>query len=418
MNNLIQGKDAVLSFYKNAFVAVLCSTDISLTLTSDVTPVRTKGDGPWKKVTYQNLSYELTLSGLLKFDVANWTGWDMFDNQINFVQVQFQVTFTDDQNNIRSIRGFAVIKTNTTTINITQLVKQDFLLSGSGSLMIFDGIVPCGTSIDTITVTGQTAADGIAHISYTFTGPVYQVKYRIDGAGNYVYSSAGVTIDVPGLTVGSHSVEIIPVCQNDYEGEGLSQDFQITQALTCATVITAINVDLVNYQITNTVTGVATQMKYRIDGGVWITNAINFTISIASLSVGAHTIEEVPICANNAEGTGLVQPFTIVTQPAQSPIEWHYAESNPGTLAGRFSIYVNGVQVVNEASANNGNITAPNGASVRVVIAVATFGYNPVLTTTDTTTSTVLDTQTAPSPVTLQYTFTTNGDSYRINSLA
>lgn len=373
--------------------------------------MRTRGDGHWKKYTYQDSTFTLTLSGLLKFDSDSWTGWDMIDNQLTFSHVLVRCSFNDENGDIRTMQGYVMIETSTVGYSPGALVKTDFQLQGNGKLDLFDGLVPCPSIITSVTVTGQTAMDGIAHIDYTYTGDVYQVKYRIDATGDYVYAVADITIDVPGLSVGDHLVEIIPVCINGYEGTGLIEDFTITQSLTCSSAITAITVTTGSgANATNTYTGAATQMKYRIDGGVWINTLITTIVSLAGMSVGNHTIEEVPICANGAEGTGLVQPFTVASQPAQSIIQ--YAYTGP-TNNSALKIYSNGVLIVNVNSTQSGFRTVATGSSIKGVI--TTNGPHTVeIKTEDITTSTTLDDQTDAGPITLQYIFTANGDTFKI----
>lgn len=406
MTNLIQGKDAVLSFYKNSFIPVVCSTDISLAITSDTVPTKTKGGGVWKSFNYQALSYEVSLSGLLKFDVANWTGWDMLDNQVNFSQVTFQITFSDDAGNIKSIRGTAVIKTNTTAINIGTLVKQDFVMTGSGSLLIFDGIVPCSAQIQTITVTGQLAADGTVHVAYTYTGTPYQIKYRVDGQGNYVYAAADFVIDIPGLDVGSHSIEIIPVCMNNYEGVGLAQPFVVTQAMTCGSVITNILISG-GYIATNTHTGASTMMKYRIDGVFWLITNIDDPIDLSGVSLGTHIIEEVPICANDVEGTGFTKSFTVTVQPSQSEVDWAFT----ATTSGMLTIYKNGVLWVTQSVTGSGMFTVAVGDLIKAVVS-SSHTNTRTLQVQDLTTSTIL--YNSSSAVDKQFIFTANGHTYSI----
>jgi hypothetical protein len=65
-------------------------------------PIRTKGDGPWRKFTYQDMGFAITLSGLLTFETVDFSGWDFLDNQVNFIEVQMRCSFdtreSDDRN--------------------------------------------------------------------------------------------------------------------------------------------------------------------------------------------------------------------------------------------------------------------------------------------------------------------------------
>ena len=396
----------------------VCATDVSIEIASTKVPIRTRGDGHWKKYTYQDITFTITLSGLLKFDDGNWTGWDMLDNQFNFSHVLIRCSFLDDQGNIRTVQGYVMIETSTISYSPGQLVKDDFQMQGNGSLIIFDGYIPCDSLITGITVTGQTASDGIVHISYTFTGPAYQVKYRIDDTGDYVYATAGPTIDVPGLPNANHTVEIIPVCQNGYEGTGRVERFQVTHAETCGSSIDSITVDTTAFTITNTHSGAATQMRYRIDGGAWVNALIAATISIAFIDPGNHTVEMVPVCSNGVEGTGRTQAFTIVSQPAMSKINWSITPlGNYDTLY----IYQNGVLIVNDNTTSSGFFMAPVGASIRTVLYSPNHFGNPprdVRLRIDDTVGVRFD-QTAvvfTLSHTFDFTVTANGNEFHIDA--
>lgn len=422
IDGLIQGQDAVMSFFKDDWIPFVCSSDVAIAITANKIAVRAPGDGTWKKYTYQDAEYTITLSGLLKFDDDNFTGWDLLNNQLGFVHVQFRCSFDDQNGNVRSVQGFAMIETSTLTISSGALVKNDFNLTGNGKLIIFDGLVPCPTVISTITITGQSASDGIIHVAYTYTGSLYQIKYRIDDAGDYAYALAGVGLDIPGLSLGNHTIEIIPVCLNGFEGTGLIQDFMVTQALTCTSVITAITVTTgAGANATNTHTGAATQMQYRIDGGVWIITTIGAVISLTGLSAGAHTIEEVPICSNGLTGTGMVQSFTIPVQPSQSVITYDF-EKSVDTSSCDFRIYVNGVLTISETATASGSLVVPIGQTVIAEFSASTTDPSAAITgelkITDVTTIGIVTDQTNTARVVgFSFSFVPNGDHFLIQQL-
>lgn len=396
---------------------------MSIAVTSDKVAIRTKGDGQWQKFTYQDSTFTVTLSGLLVFDPDNWTGWDMLQNQLNFSGILFRCSFDDENGDVRTIQGYCIIESSTLSYSTGLLVKNDFSLQGNGKLDMFDGLIPCPSVITTITVDGQEDADGIIHLTYTYTGSVYQVKYRFDNTGNYAYALVDQPIAQGGLALGDHTVEIIPVCVNGYEGAGLVQDFKVTQALTCGSAITAITVTTgVGANATNTHTGAATQMKYRIDGGMFINALIDAVISLSGLSVGNHTIEEVPICSNGLEGTGLVQPFTVTAQPAQSVINYDFENSFPADTSANYEIFVNGVLTIAAATAQTGSFNASVGASILARVNAATNDpsqslFLELLIVDNTTSTTLTDQNSSGNNVTLTFTFTATADTFTISQL-
>lgn len=415
MNGVIQGTDAVLSFYKNDFLPYMCAENITINIVADKIETKTLGDGVWKKYTYQELQFTISLSGLLVFDTVNWTGWDFLDNQINFSHVTCRASFTDNQGNVRSVQGDVMVENSSFKISAVDLVKQDIQLQGNGALMVFDGLIPCDTIINTITVTGQTAVDGIAHIAYTFSGDVQQVKYRVDDTGDYIYSSVGSAIAIPGLALGSHDIEIVPICQNGYEGTGLFQTFTMTQSLTCATVIT--NITITGTSAQAVYTGTAPNMKYRIDGGVWINALITASISVA-LPVGSHTIEMVPICSNGALGTGFVKTFTISSSSFFSTINYQLTAIPPNTT---LSVYKNGTLMANLTASGSGNFVAATTDTILAVLTVSQTARDINLKITNDDTSVqiynVSHITTSGSPYTLSYSFIANASGFHIQAV-
>lgn len=356
-----------------------------------------------------------------------FSGWDFLDNQVNFVEILMRCSFVDaDTGDLRTVQGTAIIENTTLSYSPGTLVKNAFQLQGSGKMDIFDGYVPCSTTTNTITVGGQTAEDGILHISYTYTGEAYQIKYRLDGIGDYAYALADEVLNIPGLSIGSdHSIEIIPICANGYEGTGLSTNFEVTQAQTCDGVITDITVlTTIGGRAIVTYTGSATQMKYRIDGGPWSVTSITAVISLGILPVGAHTIEAIPFCSNNVEGTGFTKSFTILVQPALGNIAVHsnIANSLPGLPHGPspnfVRVYMNGVlTILSPGSGTTNFFSAPNGAVIKGIVGCG-VGFTNEITTTNETLITTLDDQVGVGPSTLQFSFVVeNGNSYRINGL-
>jgi hypothetical protein len=414
VNGLIQGNNAILSLDTNGFVPFLCASEITVTLSSDELPIRTSKDGHWKKVAYQNASWSVSLSGLVKFDDdANFTFWDSVDNWLNFNSIQCRVTFDDTLGNVRSIQGYVIFKSNTASWSAGSLVKTDIDMDGTGQLMVFDGTIPCDSAIAGITVSGQTGGSGIVSIAYTYTGSPYQVKWRLNGSGPYFYALLGVTITPPELANGTYSIEIIPVCSNSYESDNsASQAFIVTHAATCSATVSAISTS--GGSLVPTFTGSPSTWKYSIDGGPYTTVSIFITaVDISSLGVGAHTVSVIPTCSNGVDGTGILnQAFTVSAGPTTFTINWQLASFVAGNT---IQIFVNGVMNLSTSTPGTGSITGPSGATIIArVIGNNNSGSLVELKTQDTTTSSVLNDQTGHCPVTLSYTFSVTGDTYSV----
>ena len=412
MTGIIQGRNAVLSLYNGAWLPFVCATSVTLNMASEDIAIRTPGAGHWKKTTYGLISYSLTLSGTLMYDLSNWTGFDFNANLLNFSDMRFRLAMTDDQGDIQSFQGYIKLSSQSVSYAPGQIVKTSISLTGNGELQSFAGLIACPSSITGISVAGQTGGSGTVTITYTYTGAPYQVKYRLDGIGNYIYSLVGTALVIPSLAAGSHSVEIVPVCQNGYEADSsTSQAFIVTYGMTCSAVCTGITVT--STTATPTFTGSPANYKYSIDSAAWVYVAASFVVPVGGLAVGAHSITIVPVCANAVEGTGATQGFTVSSQPSQSVISYNFADWKTGDV---FQVYVNGILNISLTGASSGSITVPTGAIIRGSMTNNNALSFATLTTTDTTTSTVLDSRTLSYITgTLQYVFTANGDAFTIH---
>lgn len=424
--NVIQGTDAIISFNgPNGFTPFVCTSDVAIAIEADLAATRTVGDGPWKKTDYQAITFSVTLSGVFVFADPNIRSWDLLLNQIAFISLPFRLSFFDDASpaNVKSMQGVVTVKSSNISGTVGQVVKGQFTLQGSGALSLFDGIVPCPTTIDTITVNGQTGNSGIVTVLYTYTGDLYQIRYQIDGSGSWIYAQGAIELNIPGLSLGNHSIDIIPICTNGFEGVDMSQEFVVTQNLTCDTTITAITVDVATLTASYTYTGSATQIRWSMDQGASQIVPIGTFLSFKGLALGNHTIFITPICTINGQqlrGTGADQGFVVTSQPTQSVINYNFSGDAIHLLAS-MNVYINGVLAANGNNVS-GTINVPINATVRVTLtAQANIFITPTpllisaLNVTDTTTATVLSNQSTTGLVTnLTYTFTANGDTFGI----
>ena len=418
MNGLIQGNNAVLSLFKNDWVPFLCATDITVSVSADILPVRTPNDGHWAKNTYQKLSYKVSISGLLilnNMGDSNWTGMDMLTEMFGFVFAKWRIAYTSNEGVVKSLEGSGVVDATAWNASTSALVKNDTSITGDGELKFFDGLIPCNATITGITPTGMTGGTGIVTITYTYTGSPYQVKWRLNGMGPYFYALLGVSIVTPALAAGSYSIEIVPVCANGYESDNsASTVFAVTLGLTCSATTSAISTS--GGSLRPTFTGSPSQWQYSIDGAAFTTVSVLVTaVDISALSVGAHTVSVIPICSNGVSGTGILnQAFTVTASPTTFTIAWVFSSFVAGNT---FTLFVNGVASVSTSTPGSGTITGPAGSTIITrIIGNNNTGSFVEMKTQDTTTSTVLDDQTGHCPVTLNYTFVVSGDTYGINA--
>lgn len=427
--NTIQGKNAVLSFLRDTYTPFVCTSNVSVSIETDLKPVRTTGDGTWKKYAYQSTGYTITLSGVMVNNQdADFTTWDVLNNQMLFLELPFRLSYFDDEapSVVKTIQGTLLVKSTQLTANVGDVGKGDLNFNGTGSLLIFDGVVPCQTAVTAISTTGETDHDGNVTFHISSTGDVYNIAYQFDGAGDTVIQSDIDTIVQPGMNIGAHTIVVTPNCVNGFSGVPFSFNFTVTQGEFCDTRINDITIDQTAQTIKPVYAGgLAQTMGYKISNtlsepaGMGTLVPITSTISFAALPASpfVYTVWITPYCSVNGSllaGIGFSKRFTKSTQPAQSPISWNYVESAPGTNRGILSIYVNNVLTINKAVAGSGTFNVPKGASIRAVMTSNVLGQTAELNIIDSTTSAQVNFQLQPTPISLNYTFITNGDSYLI----
>lgn len=426
MLNTVQGKDAILSFLKDDYMPFMCASDIAISIDVDERQVRTTGDGAFKKTEYQAVGYSMTLSGVLVFDSLNMDTWQMISNQLSFIKMPFRLSFKDSTSpfaNIKTVQGTVILKSTQLSGKVGDVVKGTFSMSGNGSLFIFDGLDPCPTQVTAINMTGLTGSTGIVNFTFTFTGDVYQIKYRFDGAGDYSYALTGQSIAVPFVT-GIHSIEAIPVCSNDFEGVGLTQSFTVTQNNSCLSVIGSITIDLANKQATSAGrSGAATLMRVSIDGGTISTLPITQSVSLSGLTPGNHSITMTPVCVFGAQqlaGIGFTQAFTIATTPSQSVINYTMLLNRSGPIfaGANFRIYVDGNLVIADSGNDSAAINVRIGALIRCEVNITPFGTpgpaEATLQVVDQSSTITLNSSNGSAITGLTFSFTANGDTYSI----
>lgn len=419
----IQGSDAILSILKDTYVPFICASDITVNVDTTEIATRTVTDGNWAKSDYQTLGFTVTLGGVIVFDADNFDSWQLLINQLGTLPVQFRISFTDENGTSKSMQGTAIVKSSAIQSTPGNVVKGTFSLLGSGQLFTFDGLIPCATMIDSITVNGQEGDSGIVTVDYTYTGDLYQILYQIDGTGTWFTALGAVELSIPGLSVENHSIQLIPVCTNGFQGTGLSQAFKVTQALTCDTVISDITIDLTTMTAVAVYSGgSATQMRYSVDAFADQIVPIGSVVTFPGLFIGSHSITMTPVCTvlgNQVDGTGFTKSFTISSSPTNAVLNYNFICASPFVTGPVFSIYVNGVLAVIANGAATGSINVPVGAIIRCAVSgVATAFSGTIeggLEVIDSTTSTTLTNQSQNQHnINLGYSFTTSPHTYSI----
>lgn len=143
-SNPVQGKDVLFKIAATGgYKPVLISKSVQLNTSADLVEITTMTDGTdpeegvWKNYDYDSLSYSISLEGVMKCtDPNDQTGWDLLELQRQFLEVPYQLVFTDESNNTKTVSGKVAVKNVTFSATPNALVTQSFELQGLGKYTI------------------------------------------------------------------------------------------------------------------------------------------------------------------------------------------------------------------------------------------------------------------------------------------
>lgn len=223
MADPVKGTDAIIQIFKaGSYRDYLCATDITIDIKTELKSVKTIGDGVWKRSRPQSIGYTITLNGLLKLNTGDSPmAFDLLYNQLQFVDIQFRITFTDEDNNIKAVIGNATVESSQFGGGSDGFATGQFTIVGNGELGYTNSLLPCDVTITGISATwDSTVGKYSINVSKTGTGTVYRYEYTINGRGRYIAPSMPFFIDQPLYSVPqtNYDMVIFPVCVNGFDG--------------------------------------------------------------------------------------------------------------------------------------------------------------------------------------------------------
>ena len=234
MGAAIQGSDCLFAVnILGDYTAVVCATSFSLSVASEFVETTTKGDGQWKAFDYNSLSYTLSLSGIVKSqDDTAATVFDLLASQTGFSEVPFRLLFTDGTNN-KYVEGTCLISSTQLGASAGNLADYSVEFQGTGSFSVRETLEICESYIpDTLLNVqvrqypyGSTGTTTVEVQIGTISGAWSRIDYSVDG-GSW-YSDFYQTFYITGITAGSHTVRLAPVCESGVQGEILSKTFNM-----------------------------------------------------------------------------------------------------------------------------------------------------------------------------------------------
>lgn len=220
MAGVVHGNDVVFLVSNGAeYVPFVCAKDVTIETSTALVSIATIGDGSWDKYAFQSLGYSLTLTGVLKFDSANVTAFDLIQHQIQGVDVDYKMIFKDQEsNNIKTIKGRALVERSSLTGNYGQFSQTSFSLKGNGAYLFLN----CDVTIGSLNITENEDDETIITMQ-DVEGDAVSFIYTIDNG--FEQSTTFTTINLGVLDAGQHSILVIPVCANDERGDEYAHDF-------------------------------------------------------------------------------------------------------------------------------------------------------------------------------------------------
>jgi hypothetical protein len=375
----IQGKNAILKFYKNGYLPFLCATEFTLSIATEKMPIRTVGDGHFKKNTYQTGEYTLALSNLLFFDEydqeENFNGQDLIERQLGFTSVLWRLTYTDDNGLVRSFQGEAMIEASSVGARPGEYVSGDFSLAGNGKLDFYEGEDPCPTEVTNVVFSDLDTSDGNIAFAFAYNGSPLQIEWFIDRYTENEKSGISApndTVFVDGMTTGTHTIEAVPRCGSNFTGISFSEDFITTGAQTCDINITSVDSSVSGQQITLTVNYTGGDpgsyvLLYRDAeggnppvqiGGQW---PIDQPIVIDGNPLGDNNFTLAAYCSNNLLGETFEKTVTILGVTLRV---WY----QNGLTSANMNVQRNGITIVLWASPNTQDFVIISTDTIRATL--------------------------------------------------
>lgn len=228
----VLAKDVVIQFMKyGEFAVYACASEVFIDFEMETKSVRTINDGNWRKERGQVKGYNINLSGVVIMDEEDLpAAFDIYEYFTSMVPIEYRIIFQSESGALRLFEGFALPKSIHAGGGSEGFATFDTVLVGDGAPSFRDSINPCPveiTSAEVITVDDQNALQ----INSVTGGTVLRYDYQIDGGGRQTAFTDG---NLPAVFIfgngegepdSEHTLTVIPVCDNGYDGEPFDIQF-------------------------------------------------------------------------------------------------------------------------------------------------------------------------------------------------
>lgn len=375
------GKNVEISFRKNdVYIPYGCATDIFISFRiTEKKSVRTIGDGNWEKPRGQKKGYTLDLSGLVKYDDDTVPHvFDLYDYLNSMSSLDYLIQFTNDEGGTKFIEGRALPTEVTVGGGSTGFATGTATLEGDGAPDIRNLLIPCPSSITSIQLVEDTPNSIIRITGHTGTPARYE--YSVDGGGFVTQMVTSFIQDLileGGLGAGEHTITIIPVCENGYNGEEFNSTFELigTGGGGCD-----VPTDIIFSSITETTATaswtppgtppgdgyywelfIGTSFQ---DSGTEAGTSVNLTGLTGGLE---YTLKVKSICESGvSESAFASNTFTTDAPTDPTQVQWEFTELSGGN--GTLSISKNGTPEVSATITSDGVFAPAGGDSIGILV--------------------------------------------------
>lgn len=415
----VLAKHVEIMFKKNdVYLPYGCASEVSIRFKlTEKKSVKTVGSGNWEKPRGQKKGYTIDLSGLVKYDddVVPHV-FDLYQYWDGMTPISYLMSFTNDAGQNKFIEGMALITDLDMGGGSTGFATGNATMEGDGPVDVRDLLIPCPSSITSIQLV-EDEPNSIIRIT-GHTGTPARYEYSVDGGGFVTQMVTSYIQDLVlegGLSAGSHTITIIPVCENGYNGETFEGIFELIGTGGGCDVPT----DIVFSAITETTAtaswtapGTPPGDGYYwelllgtsfVDGGTEAGTSVNLTGLTGGLT---YTLKVKSICTTGVSESAFASNTFETSAPTDpTQVQWEFTELSGGN--GTLSITVDGTPTVNATTTSDG-VFAPAGGEFIAINVIGPGSQVKDLFVYDLTASITLYSDTGTGTQAFNFTATAN----------
>lgn len=231
----VKGVDVLFQMLQGGFYYnYACATSVEIAFTMETKSTKTIGDGTWKRKRGQSHDYEINLEGVIIISETQPDVFNMLDYWSDMVEVSYRIIFTDSEGGFQLIEGNA-LPTNVSLSGPSEgHAAGSITLQGNGEPSIRTSLEMCPAAIATGHYFKTGTGPGVHKFSvdtlHPGSGTITRYDYSVDGGGVQTIFTDGTlpatwSILVSGVPLSNHTIRVVPICENGFEGDAYNHNF-------------------------------------------------------------------------------------------------------------------------------------------------------------------------------------------------